>query len=62
MLCLKRKVNQRTFIIHPDGTRTTVIVARVEGDGIVLGFEADPSVHIVREEAINREPRHAKTA
>ena len=47
MLCLSRKVNQR--IVIGNGL-VTVTVTEIQPDQVKLGFEADPSVPIHREE------------
>lgn len=46
MLCLSRKVNEGVVVSGP----CRVIVVRFKGDKVVLGFEADPSVAIDRDE------------
>lgn len=56
MLCLSRKVGESVIVDN----RIRVTVVDIRGDKIRLGFEADPSIPINREEvqdAIDRERR-----
>jgi carbon storage regulator CsrA len=64
MLILSRKVGEKIVI----GDGITVVVSRVSGDRVTLGFEAPPEVRILRGELrpfdspVQREPRTAPPA
>jgi carbon storage regulator len=64
MLILSRKVGEKIVI----GDGIIVVVSRVSGDRVTLGFEAPPEVRILRGELrpfdnpVERNPRTAPTA
>ena len=59
MLILSRKVGEKIVI----GDGITVVVSRVSGDRVTLGFEAPPEMHILRGELRPfRQPGAAKPA
>ena len=64
MLILSRKVGEKIVI----GDGITVVVSRVSGDRVTLGFEAPPEVRILRGELrpfdspVQRNPRAAPGA
>lgn len=51
MLTLMRREGQRIFV----GDNIVVQVVRINGDKVMLGFEAPVSVPIVRDDAGNKE-------
>lgn len=53
MLVLSRKPGQRVFIKTDEGEELFVRVIRIEGGMVFLGFEADDSVLILREEIMD---------
>lgn len=62
-LVLKRKYGEKIeIIVPPSTTPTTVMVVMVGTDGCYakLGFDADRSVQIIREEAIVRTPHESR--
>jgi carbon storage regulator CsrA len=52
MLVLSRKTGQRTQIVAANGQVIWVTVVEIDGGKIRLGFEADESVVIAREELV----------
>ena len=50
MLVLGRKVNESTYLILPNGEEIKIMVTRVRGENVGLGFEAPDDVIIKREE------------
>lgn len=54
-LVLDRKISERVNLHLPDGTTITVLVVDCRPGGCKLGFDAPPSVRIVREELEERE-------
>lgn len=52
MLALTVKVGHSVQI-----GETTVYVVRLKPEGVILSFDAPPEVRIVRDDAINREPK-----
>ena len=57
MLVLARKIDQSVFI---DGRRIKVTVLSVRGDQVRLGFVADPTIRVMREEVIDRIERECQ--
>lgn len=53
MLVLTRKVDERIFIDKD----ITILVIRIKGNQVVLGIDAPKSMHIERDNAINKERR-----
>ncbi len=65
MLVLSRKKGEAVvlFTYGPDGKPNpvaTLTVVDIRGDKIRLGFEADPTLKIVRTEVLDRDPRLPK--
>lgn len=56
MLVLSRKPGERTVIAD----RIEIVVLAVKGDRVVLGFDADPSIPIMRAEVAERIEREDK--
>ncbi len=57
MVMLTRTPGQRVMIKDDAGlVIATVMVSRVRGDQVRLGFEAEPEVHFVREEILGHRP------
>ena len=59
MLVLSRKQSQR--IVLPD-LGITVVVVRITGDKVRLGFEADQSIRVLREELLTDEDKEVLAA
>lgn len=59
MLVLTRRKNERVFIRTPHGEEIVVIVAESLGK-VRLGFEADPSIEVDREEIRIEKDRKAQ--
>jgi carbon storage regulator CsrA len=57
MLILTRKPDEEVVIKTPSGEVIKVIVVQVRGKAVRLGFAADRSVEIVRDNAVVRD-RH----
>jgi carbon storage regulator CsrA len=60
MLSLTRKVDEVVYLtIHPSTEIRTVTmkILRTTGDAVRLGFDADRSIDIHRDNIINNEPR-----
>lgn len=63
MLILKRNLNEKIFITTGAGEIITLQVTELVGPGkegrgfVRFGFDAPPSVRIVREDAIKKEPK-----
>ena len=55
MLVLERQQNEAVIIDGP----CRVVITKVRGDRIWLGFTADKSVRILREELVGKERREA---
>lgn len=55
MLVLERSLHDRVFILLPDGQRIEVHVCEIRRGLVKLGFVADASIKILREEIIDRE-------
>jgi carbon storage regulator CsrA len=53
MLVLARELNDAVKIDGP----CRVVITKIRGDRVWLGFEAEPSVRIMREELLTRERR-----
>lgn len=58
MLALTRRVGERVLI----GKDIVVVVLKVEGENVRLGFEAPRSMPILREEVDKRNQREGKGA
>ena len=54
MLVLERGVDGEVMLYLPDGTRVTVMVVRINGDKIRLGFKAPQNIRILRAEIIGK--------
>lgn len=52
MLVLSRKLNEKTVIITPSGDRIEVVIVDIDRGKVRLGFEANRSVQIFREELL----------
>ena len=50
MLILTRKIDQWIVLTASNGETIRVVVKEVRGKSVRLGFEAEPDVHIKREE------------
>lgn len=61
MLVLSRKMYERIRIQFPGG-ECWISVVGIRGDKVRLGFEADKSVQIMREEVLNKTGRESNDA
>lgn len=52
MLVLSRKLNEKTVIITASGERIEVVLVDIDRGKVRLGFAADRSVQIFREELV----------
>lgn len=57
MLLLSRRQDKRVCIRLPDGSEIWVLVVRVRGDWVRLGFTAPEGVEIWREEIVKARKR-----
>lgn len=55
MLVLSRKLNEKIKILKGKEVIATITVARLGSERVRLGFEADKSLLILREELIRKE-------
>lgn len=55
MLVLSRRPRQTIIITTKDGEKVSVCVVSVKGDQVRLGFTADDSTHILREELVTHD-------
>lgn len=55
MLIVARYVDEEVEIRTPEGRVITVMVCRVSGERVKLGFQAERDVMIVRRELLDRE-------
>lgn len=53
MLILMRKPGEKVVLELPDGTLITVLVSKVQGRQVHLGFDAPAHVNIAREEVLS---------
>jgi carbon storage regulator CsrA len=60
MLILKQRLWDRVIITCPDSTQITVILTRIEGNQVAVGYDAPREVTVDREKVHKRKIAEAK--
>jgi sRNA-binding carbon storage regulator CsrA len=61
MLTLTRKNGAKTFLDLPNGERITIVIWEADAGYCRLGIDAPKSVRIVRDDAVNTNPKPPET-